>query len=152
MSQGSLGIRSLLGLHYYVHDLERSRRFYGEGLGFAEIGKSSSELEDAGRQRSLVFQAGSIVITCSAPFSNADIRQAEQAFGRNAAPQGAGSPSRAKPIRDECRHTAEAHLDRRDRRRDHPRRCRPDSGRSTFQSTDSSYGHRHVPTVSERRS
>ena len=67
MSQGSLGIRSLLGLHYYVRDLERSRRFYTERLGFAEIGKSSRELEEAGRQRSLVFQAGSIVITCSAP-------------------------------------------------------------------------------------
>ncbi|HEX4351590.1 MAG TPA: VOC family protein, partial [Polyangiales bacterium] len=63
----TLDLRKLLGLHYYVHDLERSRRFYTERLGFAEIGKSSAELERAGRQRSLVFQAGDIVITCSTP-------------------------------------------------------------------------------------
>ncbi|HEY2735111.1 MAG TPA: VOC family protein [Polyangiales bacterium] len=63
----TLGLRKLLGLHYYVRDLERSRRFYTERLGFAEIGASSAELERAGRQRSLVFQAGDVVITCSSP-------------------------------------------------------------------------------------
>jgi 4-hydroxyphenylpyruvate dioxygenase len=67
MSTQALGIRKLLGLHYYVRDLERSRNFYTHLLGFAEIGKSSSELEQAGRQRSLVFQAGEIAITCSTP-------------------------------------------------------------------------------------
>lgn len=67
MSGNEVGIRKLLGLHYYVHDLERSRRFYTERLGFAEIGSSSPELERDGRQRSLVFQAGDIVITCSTP-------------------------------------------------------------------------------------
>jgi 4-hydroxyphenylpyruvate dioxygenase len=67
MSSETLGIRKLLGLHYYVHDLERSRRFYTQLLGFAEIGKSSTELERAGRQRALVFQAGEIAITCSTP-------------------------------------------------------------------------------------
>ena len=65
MSENEVGIRKLLGLHYYVHDLERSRRFYTERLGFAEIGCSSPALEQAGRQRSLVFQADDIVITCS---------------------------------------------------------------------------------------
>jgi 4-hydroxyphenylpyruvate dioxygenase len=50
-----------------VHDLERSRRFYTQLMGFSEIGKSSSALEAAGRQRSLVFAAGEIVITCSTP-------------------------------------------------------------------------------------
>ena len=29
------------GIHYYVRDLERSRRFYTEQLDFAEIGQSS---------------------------------------------------------------------------------------------------------------
>jgi 4-hydroxyphenylpyruvate dioxygenase len=67
MENREIGMRKLLGLHYYVHDLERSRRFYLDRLGFAEIGKSSEELERAGRQRSLVFQAGDIVIACSAP-------------------------------------------------------------------------------------
>ena len=64
---GKLGIVRLLGLHYYVLDLERSRRFYVELMGVDEIGKSSPELERAGTQRSLVFRAGEIVVVCSSP-------------------------------------------------------------------------------------
>lgn len=67
MTMGKLGIEKLLGIHYYVHDLERSRRFYVDLLGFAEVGKSSAELEASGRQRSLVFEAGDVVVTCSTP-------------------------------------------------------------------------------------
>jgi 4-hydroxyphenylpyruvate dioxygenase len=63
----SLGIKRILGLHYYVHDLERSRRFYTAGLGFTELGKSSEDLEQRGHQKSLVFQSGDIVLTCSTP-------------------------------------------------------------------------------------
>jgi len=62
-----LGLKRLLGLHYYVRDLERSRRFYTELLDFAETGASSPELSAAGRQRSLVFEAGGCVIVCSEP-------------------------------------------------------------------------------------
>jgi 4-hydroxyphenylpyruvate dioxygenase len=75
MSDKDVGIRKLMGLHYYVHDLERSRRFYTDRLGFAEIGRSSPALEQSGRQRSLVFQAGEIVIACSTPLA-ADSRSA----------------------------------------------------------------------------
>jgi len=63
----SIGIQRLIGVHYYVHDLERSRRFYVDAMDFAEVGKSSDELERAGRQRSLVFAAGDCVVTCSCP-------------------------------------------------------------------------------------
>ena len=45
---GKLGIRKLAGLHYYVRDLERSRRFYVECMGFAEVGRSSSGQGDRG--------------------------------------------------------------------------------------------------------
>jgi 4-hydroxyphenylpyruvate dioxygenase len=65
--QNSLGLMRLLGLHYYVRDLERSRRFYTELLDFAEIGASSPELTAAGRQRSLVFEASGCAIVCSEP-------------------------------------------------------------------------------------
>ena len=44
----SLGIKRLESVHYYVHDLERSRRFYTEIMDFAEIGGSSEELTAAG--------------------------------------------------------------------------------------------------------
>jgi len=64
---GKLGITKLSGLHYYVHDLERSRRFYVDRLDFAELGRSSPALEKAGKQRSAVFGAGDIRIACSEP-------------------------------------------------------------------------------------
>lgn len=65
--KNQLGLKRLLGLHYYVRDLERSRRFYTELLDFAEIGASSPELSRAGRQRSLVFEASGCAIVCSEP-------------------------------------------------------------------------------------
>ncbi len=67
MNTGKLGITGLVGIHYYVRDLARSRRFYCDYLAFDEVGRSSAELERQGRQRSLVFQAGEIVVVCSTP-------------------------------------------------------------------------------------
>ena len=63
----SLGIKRLESVHYYVHDLERSRRFYTEVMDFAEIGESSEELTRAGRQKSLAFLAGNCVVVCIEP-------------------------------------------------------------------------------------
>jgi 4-hydroxyphenylpyruvate dioxygenase len=62
-----LGILGIEGVHYYVRDLERSRRFYVDRLDFSEIGESSPELTTAGRQRSVAFQAGAYVVICSTP-------------------------------------------------------------------------------------
>jgi 4-hydroxyphenylpyruvate dioxygenase len=62
-----LGIRRLEGFHYYVRDLERSRRFYTEKLDFAETWRSSPELEARTGQRSACFSAGAIDVVCSAP-------------------------------------------------------------------------------------
>ena len=63
----SLGIKRLEGIHYYVHDLERSRKFYTTKLDFAETWRSSPELEHEGRQRSACFSAGNIQVVCSSP-------------------------------------------------------------------------------------
>jgi 4-hydroxyphenylpyruvate dioxygenase len=63
----SLGIKRLEGIHYYVHDLDRSRKFYIDKLDFAETWRSSPELEKQGRQKSACFEAGNIKIVCSAP-------------------------------------------------------------------------------------
>ena len=46
-----LGLLGIEGVHYYVRDLERSRRFYVDRLDFSEIGESGSELTAAGRQQ-----------------------------------------------------------------------------------------------------
>jgi 4-hydroxyphenylpyruvate dioxygenase len=62
-----LGIVRLEALHYYVRDLERSRRFYTGKLDFAETAVSGGELERAGRQRSAVFEAGGVRVVCSEP-------------------------------------------------------------------------------------
>ncbi|WP_437851326.1 4-hydroxyphenylpyruvate dioxygenase family protein [Sorangium sp. So ce363] len=63
----SIGIKRVEALHYYVRDLERSRRFYTEKLDFQEIAASSPELTAAAAQRSIVFQAGECVVVCSQP-------------------------------------------------------------------------------------
>ncbi len=63
----SLGITGVETVHYYVSDLERSRRFYTERMDFAEIGKSGSELEAKGEQTSAVFRAGDVAVLCSQP-------------------------------------------------------------------------------------
>ncbi len=63
----SLGILGIESAHWYVHDLERSRRFYTQGMDFKEIGGSGPDLTARGRQQSLVFQAGDIVLVISTP-------------------------------------------------------------------------------------
>ncbi len=62
-----LGIKKLEGLHYYVRDLERSRKFYGDRMDFSETARSTPALEEDGRQKSAVFQAGECTIVCSQP-------------------------------------------------------------------------------------
>ncbi len=62
-----IGLVRVEALHYYVHDLERSRRFYTQKLDFAEVAASGPELERDGRQRSAVFEAGGVRIVCSQP-------------------------------------------------------------------------------------
>ncbi len=62
-----LGIKRIEGIHYYVRDLDRSRRFYVDRMDFAESWRSSPELELAGRQRSVAFTAADCTIVCSSP-------------------------------------------------------------------------------------
>ncbi|HYP88612.1 MAG TPA: VOC family protein, partial [Polyangiaceae bacterium] len=62
-----LGILGIEGVHYYVRDLERSRKFYVDCLDFSEIGVSSAALTKSGRQRSIAFQAGAYIVVCSTP-------------------------------------------------------------------------------------
>jgi 4-hydroxyphenylpyruvate dioxygenase len=63
----ALGIRRIEAIHYYVRDLERSRRFYTEKMDFAEVARSSEDLAQRGRQDALVFEAGACRVLCSSP-------------------------------------------------------------------------------------
>ncbi|HVY36562.1 MAG TPA: VOC family protein [Polyangia bacterium] len=66
-SPASLGIRRIEALHYYVHDLERTRRFFVDKLDFTELGRSGPELERDGRQRSAAFRAGDALFVMHQP-------------------------------------------------------------------------------------
>ena len=60
-----MNIRRLEAIHYYVHDLDRSRRFYVDKLDFRQLARSGDALTERGRQRSLIFQAGDCRVVCS---------------------------------------------------------------------------------------
>jgi 4-hydroxyphenylpyruvate dioxygenase len=66
-STGALGIRRIEAIHYYVRDLERSRRFYTQHLDFSEIAGSGEALTERGHQRSATFEAGHCRVICSTP-------------------------------------------------------------------------------------
>ncbi len=67
MRMSSLGIRKIEALHYYVHDLERTRRFFVDQLDFAELGGSGPDLEREGRQRAAAFGAGDATFVIHQP-------------------------------------------------------------------------------------
>jgi 4-hydroxyphenylpyruvate dioxygenase len=67
VASSSIGIQRIEALHYYVHDLDRTRRFFVDKLDFVEIGASGRELEKEGRQRSAAFQAGAAVFVIHQP-------------------------------------------------------------------------------------
>lgn len=62
-----IGIKRIEALHYYVHDLERSRRFYTQLLDFEELGVSDPALDEQTHQTSAMFKAGSVHVLVSAP-------------------------------------------------------------------------------------
>ena len=70
MKNSPVGIKRLEGIHYYVRDLDRSRRFYTQKLDFAETWRSDAATERAGRQRTAVFQANNILVACSTPLGD----------------------------------------------------------------------------------
>lgn len=62
-----LGIVRVEALHYYVEDLERTRRFLVDRMDFVEIGHSDERLDAAGKSHSAVFQAGNVVLVIIEP-------------------------------------------------------------------------------------
>ncbi len=87
MTQETLGITGIEAVHYFVHDLERSRRFYTELMDFSERGRSVTDLEDSGEQTSAVFSAGQITVICAQPTGD----QGRCARFLNRHPDGIGS-------------------------------------------------------------
>ena len=67
MASGSIGIQRIEALHYYVHDRDRTRRFFVDKLNFVEVGHSGPQLEQEGRQRAAAFQAGGALFVIHQP-------------------------------------------------------------------------------------
>ena len=85
----SLRIKRLEALHYYVHDLERSRRFYLDKFDFAEVGASNAATTKAGRQQTTVFEAGETRVIVSAPEAGTKDSRASRWLAKH--PDGVGS-------------------------------------------------------------
>jgi 4-hydroxyphenylpyruvate dioxygenase len=62
-----LGIVKMEALHYYVHDLPRTRRFFVDKLDFVELGQSNPKMDREGRQHAAAFQAGDAVFVIHQP-------------------------------------------------------------------------------------
>jgi len=62
-----LGITRIEALHYYVHDLERTRRFFVDQLDFVELGTSNPEMEREGHQHAAAFRAGDAIFVIHQP-------------------------------------------------------------------------------------
>ncbi|MEO8585126.1 MAG: 4-hydroxyphenylpyruvate dioxygenase [Acidobacteriota bacterium] len=71
----SLGIVGYDSFHFVVKDLERSRRFYAEALGFSEVARASASKIEKGGEVASVFGAGQIRVLVSSP-NRADSRAA----------------------------------------------------------------------------
>jgi 4-hydroxyphenylpyruvate dioxygenase len=63
-SPGILGYDSF---HFVVADLERSRRFYANALGFTEVARASASKIEKGGEAASVFGAGQIRVLVSSP-------------------------------------------------------------------------------------
>ena len=63
----SLGILGIEALHYYVHDLERTRRFLVDKLDFTVIGASGAALDREGQSHSVAVQAGESILVLIEP-------------------------------------------------------------------------------------
>jgi 4-hydroxyphenylpyruvate dioxygenase len=63
----SLGIVGYDSFHFVVQDLERSRRFYVQALGFTEVARASTSKIEKGGEIASVFGAGRIRVLVSSP-------------------------------------------------------------------------------------
>jgi 4-hydroxyphenylpyruvate dioxygenase len=63
----ALGIQRLEEIVFYVHDIERSHRFYRERVDFAAVARSSMQHEDHTHERTRVYEAGEARIRVTQP-------------------------------------------------------------------------------------
>jgi 4-hydroxyphenylpyruvate dioxygenase len=64
---GRLGLLGVESFRYYVHDPERSRRFYIDGMGFKEVARSTPDLDRAEQCRTVVYGGGQARVEVGSP-------------------------------------------------------------------------------------
>jgi 4-hydroxyphenylpyruvate dioxygenase len=64
-----LGLVGYDSYHFVVENLDRSRRFYTETLGFKEVARAGEELVQRSGQQSVVFGAGDVRVCVSTPLA-----------------------------------------------------------------------------------
>jgi 4-hydroxyphenylpyruvate dioxygenase len=69
MAREHSGIIGYDSFHFVVENLDRSRKFYTETLGFKEVGRSGDDLTRRSGQQSLVFGAGDVRVCVSTPLT-----------------------------------------------------------------------------------
>ncbi|MBK7398738.1 MAG: VOC family protein [Myxococcales bacterium] len=67
MARENLGVLGYDSYHFAVRDLERSRQFYADKLGFVEVARAGDELTEKSGQSSVVFAAGDVRVAVSTP-------------------------------------------------------------------------------------
>jgi 4-hydroxyphenylpyruvate dioxygenase len=63
----NLGIQAIDHVDFVVHDLDRSRQFYGKRMDFAETARSGPAYERETGERAAVFDAARVRVQCTAP-------------------------------------------------------------------------------------
>lgn len=69
MGTEHLGIVGYDSYHFVVENLERSRRFYSETLGFKEVARAGEDLVQRSGQQSVVYGAGDVRVCISTPLA-----------------------------------------------------------------------------------
>ena len=69
MTAERLGLKGYDSYHFVVENLDRSRRFYTEILGFQEVARAGDELAQRSGQQSVVFGAGNVRVCVSTPLA-----------------------------------------------------------------------------------
>jgi 4-hydroxyphenylpyruvate dioxygenase len=69
MAREHSGIIGYDSFHFVVENLERSKRFYSEKLGFKEVARAGNALVQKSGQQSVVFGAGDVRVCVSTPLA-----------------------------------------------------------------------------------
>src|SRR6516162_2606444 len=69
MTTAKLGLLGYDSFHFVVEDLDRSKRFYVDKLGFVEVARAGDKVAMDTGQQAVVFGAGDVRVCVSTPLA-----------------------------------------------------------------------------------